>query len=117
MANNALRLAKEEILTPAFRCGGFLWIQFSENVEFRRRRKIEQLLELRHELNLAASLQNIGALFSRDHRIAVEVGRALFELRKIFHGLQGPLGTEQALDRSEERRVGKECRSRWSPYH
>src|SRR3989441_10308199 len=22
-----------------------------------------------------------------------------------------------ALDRSEERRVGKECRSRWSPYH
>ena len=23
----------------------------------------------------------------------------------------------QALLRSEERRVGKECRSRWSPYH
>ena len=22
-----------------------------------------------------------------------------------------------APDRSEERRVGKECRSRWSPYH
>ena len=30
-------------------------------------------------------------------------------------------GYRQALDaqrsRSEERRVGKECRSRWSPYH
>src|SRR2546429_5069547 len=24
---------------------------------------------------------------------------------------------EYALSRSEERRVGKECRSRWSPYH
>ena len=24
---------------------------------------------------------------------------------------------EQATLRSEERRVGKECRSRWSPYH
>src|SRR3712207_2834452 len=24
---------------------------------------------------------------------------------------------EESLDRSEERRVGKECRSRWSPYH
>ena len=24
---------------------------------------------------------------------------------------------EQTKDRSEERRVGKECRSRWSPYH
>ena len=23
----------------------------------------------------------------------------------------------QSDDRSEERRVGKECRSRWSPYH
>ena len=23
----------------------------------------------------------------------------------------------RTLDRSEERRVGKECRSRWSPYH
>ena len=23
----------------------------------------------------------------------------------------------KALHRSEERRVGKECRSRWSPYH
>ena len=25
--------------------------------------------------------------------------------------------TAPAADRSEERRVGKECRSRWSPYH
>ena len=25
--------------------------------------------------------------------------------------------TETILRRSEERRVGKECRSRWSPYH
>src|SRR5260221_13732558 len=24
---------------------------------------------------------------------------------------------EDRFDRSEERRVGKECRSRWSPYH
>ena len=23
----------------------------------------------------------------------------------------------EGKDRSEERRVGKECRSRWSPYH
>ena len=28
-----------------------------------------------------------------------------------------PGGLEEKLDRSEERRVGKECRSRWSPYH
>src|SRR2546425_6785374 len=27
------------------------------------------------------------------------------------------IATEAAAERSEERRVGKECRSRWSPYH
>ena len=30
--------------------------------------------------------------------------------------LSSPL-LESGLVRSEERRVGKECRSRWSPYH
>ena len=33
-----------------------------------------------------------------------------------LHGAQGPMLTVIA-ERSEERRVGKECRSRWSPYH
>ena len=28
-----------------------------------------------------------------------------------------PLYTSLLSTRSEERRVGKECRSRWSPYH
>src|SRR5256885_10138280 len=28
-----------------------------------------------------------------------------------------PLRACRRLNRSEERRVGKECRSRWSPYH
>ena len=28
-----------------------------------------------------------------------------------------PTGDMIAVDRSEERRVGKECRSRWSPDH
>src|SRR3712207_6716829 len=38
-----------------------------------------------------------------------------FETRSVrFHNVYGPLGT---YERSEERRVGKECRSRWSPYH
>ena len=34
-------------------------------------------------------------------------------------GLMGNLYAESGLipTRSEERRVGKECRSRWSPYH
>ena len=32
-------------------------------------------------------------------------------IRQILTAIKGEIG------RSEERRVGKECRSRWSPYH
>ena len=41
----------------------------------------------------------------------------------FFAGMGAGLGTgfagmsAAAVIRSEERRVGKECRSRWSPYH
>src|SRR2546422_7551007 len=46
------------------------------------------------------------------------------QLRSIFPSqlpphvcVQGLIKRPQLLPRSEERRVGKECRSRWSPYH
>ena len=32
-------------------------------------------------------------------------------------GMRGLLYLSAGITRSEERRVGKECRSRWSPYH
>ena len=32
-------------------------------------------------------------------------------------GVSAAAGVVVAAARSEERRVGKECRSRWSPYH
>src|SRR2546422_4414932 len=35
----------------------------------------------------------------------------------VAHELNNPLAAIAAFARSEERRVGKECRSRWSPYH
>ena len=34
-----------------------------------------------------------------------------------YQGFIGTLRRQSAKLRSEERRVGKECRSRWSPYH
>ena len=50
--------------------------------------------------------------------IAADAGRDLRELLAVPQNykllfLQGGA----TLQRSEERRVGKECRSRWSPYH
>src|SRR5256712_13998225 len=42
-------------------------------------------------------------------------------LRQALHVVRDTLGTDAVAsrgdERSEERRVGKECRSRWSPYH
>src|SRR5256885_7236578 len=35
----------------------------------------------------------------------------------FLHGLTDAVEAVAAGGRSEERRVGKECRSRWSPYH
>ena len=52
-----------------------------------------------------------------------------FELRKSQKKKEGklkqgkltsrfrPIENFKGTERSEERRVGKECRSRWSPYH
>ena len=49
-----------------------------------------------------------------------------FNVQKIVRAVNKSAGrilyqfTEEEIDficRSEERRVGKECRSRWSPYH
>ena len=39
------------------------------------------------------------------------------EPRRALRIVDGTLGLGGYRSRSEERRVGKECRSRWSPYH
>ena len=54
-------------------------------------------------------------------KFSIGFGRVLFS-RKDAKGCEWavsaiPLGGFVKMDRSEERRVGKECRSRWSPYH
>ena len=49
----------------------------------------------------------IGIIFARLYR------RASAEQAFVRTGLGG----QKVVMRSEERRVGKECRSRWSPYH
>src|SRR3712207_8001841 len=53
--------------------------------------------EKKQEKDFRQSLQAI----EQEHIKCMEVGLDFFE----------------SLARSEERRVGKECRSRWSPYH
>ena len=81
----------------------------------------------RAEIRLSASQAGSGAGALDD----AEADRLLDEFDLLLHAEQHPLalsgGQQQRLvitatrcsrrSRSEERRVGKECRSRWSPYH
>src|SRR3712207_9389553 len=69
--------------------------------------------------NLAESLQYQTEKFLAENGEKIpaekkdELGEALTELRSALGG--SDIAAIKA--RSEERRVGKECRSRWSPYH
>src|SRR2546430_15795631 len=49
-------------------------------------------------------------------RILPRVG-ALVETPALYLYMSGRNNLRAVASRSEERRVGKECRSRWSPYH
>src|SRR3712207_6871948 len=42
---------------------------------------------------------------------------SLPELAERVRAALAPTAGGRAISRSKERRVGKECRSRWSPYH
>src|SRR5258708_11780461 len=57
----------------------------------------------------------VRSLVVRSESIAPELASALTRLR--FQGVRVYPLPEFYMKRSEERRVGKECRSRWSPYH
>src|SRR5256886_12312949 len=46
-----------------------------------------------------------------------EVAMAVKEIMQLDPGLIEERFNCESGERSEERRVGKECRSRWSPYH
>src|SRR2546425_10869826 len=65
------------------------------------------------KLMILLALAQRGELLVEDQQLSpLRQGEQDHELRLLAFR-QPP---EQAL-RSEERRVGKECRSRWSPYH
>src|SRR2546425_12689102 len=91
--------------------------------------RVEQLLHLARAAVVReqrqAQLRFRGALvaFQQVPQVAepeTQVGVTIVQLLRREPGLVQPSRAGQHLskpDRSEERRVGKECRSRWSPYH
>ena len=75
-----------------------------------------------HRLHLLGLVSNGGVHSHYDHMIALANAARAANVDEIFvHAFtdgrdSSPTGGRKYL-RSEERRVGKECRSRWSPYH
>src|SRR3712207_7541559 len=72
------------------------------------------LLGFKGKLGALCELLQPGALDRRDvdeHILAAAIRCDEAEAAVVVEEFQG------AVLRSEERRVGKECRSRWSPYH
>ena len=57
-------------------------------------------------------LLNLLCLGSPFPRLQIRSSRCFWCLSPV-----GEVGSVCCVGRSEERRVGKECRSRWSPYH
>src|SRR3712207_8646509 len=94
-------------------------------------RVLAALLVIEHELyGDAGAARPIGigrvpAIADHVARISVRhasppagrTGRCALIALRPRHRTGRELGPARAAGRSEERRVGKECRSRWSPYH
>ena len=64
-----------------------------------------------HEVDLKEKMET----FYIDYAMSVIASRALPDVRDGLKPVQRRV--LYSMIRSEERRVGKECRSRWSPYH
>src|SRR5256885_4410554 len=65
--------------------------------------------------NTANSHRHVGNLFDVKLRAMENLSAAGVDIVPVTTIING-INNEQ-VGRSEERRVGKECRSRWSPYH
>ena len=101
--------------------------------EIQRRRKAMQELYLDKSSGIVESAQfvelnqtfldDIEELSKRCSRLekeleeVVDIGLQRAKLERYWEDIRKVETLSRGLARSEERRVGKECRSRWSPYH
>jgi len=69
------------------------------------------------EATFAQVVESVGRAVARHNRGKIALCLAGGGIEGLFYELGALRALSYFLPRSEERRVGKECRSRWSPYH
>ena len=102
------RTARYEAMAATLKAQGVLYPAFESEEELDRRRKRQLAMH-------RPPIYDRAALKLSDSEIAEKIA----EGRKPHWRFRLPNTAEGTglAPRSEERRVGKECRSRWSPYH
>ena len=75
----------------------------------------ERLMQVCLLLTEELAILDLEKKLSSQVREQMDKNQRDYYLREQMKAIKQELGNK--LTRSEERRVGKECRSRWSPYH
>src|SRR5256885_16060079 len=119
---NALAHRFAHLITSGADPGRILLLTFTRRAAEIMTRRAERIVGKKARVSWSGTFHSIANRLLRLHATAVGLDPSFTVLDRSDSGdllnvVRNELGFARLAARSEERRVGKECRSRWSPYH